>query len=96
MDAKSRANFINSIASGTNIPCPNCGTNNKPDCKFCISCGAELTLPQASSNNTPAFEQVKEPQTSVKAAKYVEPNNVFAKGLPEWSLEPPYTMVRRR
>lgn len=95
MDAKSRANFINSVASGANIPCPNCGTNNTADCKYCISCGSEITVPQVSANNTPAFEQAKEPEASVKVTKYVEPNNVFAKGLPEWSLEPPHVMVRR-
>lgn len=27
MDAKSKANFINSVAAGTNIPCPKCGDN---------------------------------------------------------------------
>ena len=39
MDAKSKANFINSVAAGTNVPCPKCGASNKADSKFCISCG---------------------------------------------------------
>ncbi len=65
MDAKSRANFINSVASGENV------------------------------NNASAFESMKEPKTSIKVTKYVEPNNVFAQGLPEWSIEPPQIMVRR-
>ena len=28
MDAKSKANFINSVAAGTTVLCPNCGTRN--------------------------------------------------------------------
>lgn len=94
MDAKSRANFINSVASGANVPCPKCGTSNKSDSKFCFSCGAEITVPQETQNNTPAFEPAKE-TTPAKAVKYMEPNNVFAQGLPNWSIEPPQVMVRR-
>lgn len=93
MDAKSRANFINSVAAGTEISCPKCGARNESDSKFCIDCGAEITVPQA--NDTPAFEQAKEAAAPAKAPKYVEPNNVFAEGLPEWSIEPPQVMVRR-
>lgn len=93
MDAKSRANFINSVASGTNVPCPKCGTNNKPDSKFCISCGAEITVAQEAKNNAPAFAPAQE--APVKEVKYVEPNNAFAQGLPNWSIEPPQVMVRR-
>lgn len=94
MDAKSRADFINSVASGINVPCPKCGTNNKPDSKFCISCGAEIAVPQKAGNNTPAFETTKE-ATTAKTKKYVEPNNAFAQGLPDWSIEPPQVIVRR-
>lgn len=94
MDAKSRANFINSVASGTNVPCPKCGTNNKSDSKFCISCGAEITVPQKAQNSAPAFAPAQE--APAKAVKYVEPNNVFAQGLPNWSIEPPQVMIRRR
>ena len=93
MDAKSRANFINSVASGANIPCPKCGTSNKSDSKFCISCGAEIAVPQEAQNNAPAFEPANE--APAKVVKYVEPSNVFAQGLPNWSIEPPQVMVRR-
>ncbi len=93
MDAKSRANFINSVASGTNIPCPKCGKSNKSDSKFCISCGAEITVPQETQNSAHAFEPAKE--APAKPVKYVEPKNVFAQGLPNWSIEPPQIMVRR-
>lgn len=95
MDAKSRADFINSVASGTNVPCPKCGTSNKPDNKFCISCGAEITVPRETQNNAPAFEPAKEAVAPAKVVKYVEPNNIFAQGLPSWSIEPPQVMVRR-
>ena len=47
MDAKSRANFINSVASGANIPCPKCGTSNKPDSQFCGSCGEKFKKEQS-------------------------------------------------
>ena len=91
MDAKSKANFINSVAAGTNIPCPKCGARNKADSKFCISCGEEIVVPQA--NNAPAFAPAKE--TPAKVAKYVAPSSAFAEGLPAWSIEPPQVMVRR-
>lgn len=96
MDAKSKANFINSVAAGNTIPCPKCGTANEVDNKFCISCGAEIEIPQ-ESDTVPAFEQSKEPLTPTEIKdKYDEPYAVFAQGLPEWSVEPPQVMVRRR
>ncbi len=68
MDAKTKANFINSVAAGQVIPCPNCGTANKPDSNFCVACGTRLhqkpadpsTKPVASvfEPATPAFEAV--------------------------------------
>ena len=42
MDAKSKANFINSVAAGTNIPCPKCGASNKADSKFCVPVAKKL------------------------------------------------------
>lgn len=93
MNVKSKADFINSVASGISVPCPKCGTNNKPDSKSCISCGAEITASKEAQNNAPAFEPVKE--AFAKNVKYVEPNNVFAQGLPEWNIEPPQMMIRR-
>ena len=99
MDAKSRANFINSVVSGTkdaNIICPECETIHTPDCKFCIICGADLSVPPKVQKDTPAFEPAKEVITPAVTVKYVEPNNVFAQGLPDWSIEPPQVMVRRR
>lgn len=94
MDAKSKANFINSVASGEIIPCPGCGTSNKADSEFCVSCGAKITAPTEAPNNVPAFEPAKE--TVAEAVASSQPVDVFAQGLPEWSLEPPQVMVRRR
>ncbi len=120
MDAKSRANFINSVADGSLVPCPNCGSANKPEAKFCVTCGSAMAAPKAADNtpafgpatdksNTPAFAPASAPADNNAAAApafapapaapvstYVEPASVFAEGLPEWSLEPPQVMVRRR
>ena len=94
MDAKRKANFINSVAAGTNVPCPKCGASNKADSKFCISCGEEIVAPKA--DNAPAFAPAKEePFAPAKVKKYVEPQSAFADGLPAWSIEPPQVMVRR-
>lgn len=75
MDAKSKANFINSIAEQA----------------------AETTTSNDAPAFAPAVETAVEPAEAVKtvAVKYVEPQNVFAQGLPEWSIEPPQVMVRR-
>ncbi len=96
MDAKSKANFINSVASGANVPCPKCGASNKADRKFCVSCGAEITASQTTANDTPAFASTQEAIAPAKTSRYVESNNVFAQGLPAWNIEPPQVMVRRR
>lgn len=103
MDAKSKANFINSVAAGQTIPCPNCGTANEPDSKHCISCGAELSPPAAAS--APAFAQISEEpqqqprqepqQKTEKPSRNTEPTPVFADGLPSWDIVPPQVMVRR-
>lgn len=94
MDAKSKAEFINSVASGKIIPCPKCGTSNNTGSKFCISCGEDLSSSNEKKSNTPAFAPAKE--TPAKKYKYTEPDNLFAKGLPAWSIEPPQLPVRRR
>ncbi len=50
MDAKSNASFINSVASGQKIPCPNCNTLNDIDSLFCATCGTKLGLTCPSCN----------------------------------------------
>lgn len=132
MDAKSKANFINSVAGGNGIPCPNCGRLNNPNGKFCVACGTQLKAvqtseqseapfpPAAEADDTPAstdkkpsepaFEQVLDSaeQKAEKAAfkpepskpsdnhEAAEPKSAFALGLPDWNIEPPQVMVRRR
>lgn len=170
MDAKSKANFINSVAGGQGIPCPNCNTLNEADSKFCIACGTPLiqkkpenvvpfataepvqeptpTSAAASSQEptpTPAVapsqekepvpaaepsqqpfptaepsqqqpfaaaepsrppvrprpvqsrtKQAEQPKSAAPTEKYVEPESVFAEGLPSWDIEPPQVVVRRK
>lgn len=95
MDAKSKAEFINSVASGDTVVCPKCSAANKPEYKFCIICGAEMTPVSGGSEKKPAFKQSVDTSSQEKS-KYEEPETVFAKGLPDWSIEPPLVMVRRR
>ena len=83
MDAKSKANFINAVASGDIIPCRECGTRNKSDSKFCISCGRELS-PAAAQSSTAAFaavtEETKPSDTAVAsvAQNNTSPTSAFA------------------
>lgn len=42
MDAKSRANFINSVAGDQKVPCPKCNTLNDAKSRFCIICGTPI------------------------------------------------------
>ena len=158
MDAKSKANFINSVAGGQGIPCPNCNTLNEADSKFCIACGTPLTqkkpenvvpfataepvqeptptpaaAPSQEKEPVPAAEpsqqpfptaepsqqqpfaaaepsrppvrprpvqsrtkQAEQPKSAAPTEKYVEPESVFAEGLPCWDIEPPQVVVRRK
>ena len=94
MDAKSKANFINSVATGSSIVCPECSAENKSDVSFCASCGAQLVKRKEAKISAPAFKPHTE-DVATATTKYVEPNSVFAEGLPSWNLEPPQVMVRR-
>lgn len=143
MDARSKANFINSVAGGQGIPCPNCNTLNEADSKFCIACGTQLvqkksenTMPFAAAEPvqepipTPVAEpdqekeatpastlsrqpfptaepvqprpvqsrqkQAEQPKSAAPTVKYIEPESVFAEGLPSWDIEPPQVVVRRK
>ena len=78
MNARSKADFINSVAGGM-IPCPNCQKLNEPDSKFCEACGTRLLKPEEPKPaETPAFEPVKKAEPSVAPAfepvKKVEPS----------------------
>lgn len=97
MDAKSKAQFINSVAAGKNVVCPKCGTVNLLENKFCIACGAEIAVSfnRTSKASAVPVVSVKENKAPMDVAHYEEPNSVFAQGLPEWSVEPPQIRVRR-
>ena len=95
MNARSKADFINSVAGGM-IPCPNCQKLNEPDSKFCEACGTRLVKPEETKPEaTPAFEPVKKTEIKQEVV-YHEPESVFAKGLPDWDMVPPQVMVRRK
>ena len=41
-------------------------------------------------------KQVPETKQEIPYGAYVEPKSVFAEGLPEWTIEPPQVVVRRK
>ncbi|MCI9077898.1 MAG: zinc ribbon domain-containing protein [Lachnospiraceae bacterium] len=105
MDAKSRADFINSTAAGQIKVCPICQSGNNPDAAFCSVCGRELKEPDTNNQDILPFTNVDEeiaatqediPYIKPAIKNYHEPDNIFAKGLPEWSIEPPNLLVRRK
>ena len=134
MDARSKASFVNAVADGQLLVCPNCQFGNPLDSRFCIKCGHQLkenkpvdTAPAFASveetpavsqspafasveetpavSQAPAFASVEEKAAKTKAPAFAsvpvvqeeeEPKSAFAQGLPEWSLEPPMMVVRRK
>lgn len=85
MNAKMKADFINSVAAGKMIPCPKCDSANTPGSKCCAVCGASLV------SKGVAFDSVDEQVTET-----VQEVPVFAEGLPDWDIVPPQIMVKRR
>ena len=105
MDAKMRANFINSVAGVKKITCPSCNTLNDADSKFCMTCGSKLEFLGSANENVTVNNRIKNDQNEKKPAfKPVEPaveeseetQSAFAQGLPSWDIVPPQIMVRRR
>lgn len=72
MDAKSKANFINSVAAGQSVPCPKCGRENKAGSKFCVSCGTPLAA-AAPADNAPVSKPASEPAKPAEPAKAEKP-----------------------
>lgn len=98
MDAKSKADFINSVAAGQKAPCPKCGAANDAGSKFCAYCGSAMSAAKPAfspSEPKPEFPP-SEPTQNVSAAEIEETSAIFAEGLPGWSIEPPMVVVRRR
>lgn len=99
MDAKSRANFINSVADGKVRVCQKCQLPNEPNSIFCASCGQKLQEETKKQDASPfaTVEATKKEKILIETQKsYSESDSVFAKGLPEWSIEPPQIMIRRK
>lgn len=46
------------------ITCPNCGTANEPNSRFCMECGADLSALTSSSKDQPAVEPAPPPTPS--------------------------------
>ncbi|MBR5307803.1 MAG: zinc ribbon domain-containing protein [Clostridia bacterium] len=58
MNARSKAEFINSVVAGETIVCKQCGTANESDSKFCSTCGSKI---EAASDSAPAKESAFTP-----------------------------------
>ena len=97
MDAKSKANFINSVASGQKVPCPVCNALNEPDSLFCFSCGTKLEK-KASTNETLPFRTAAPVQQSAPIqqsapVQKAAPKQVFQIASPVLIEEPEETSV---
>lgn len=102
MDAKSKSDFIKQV-NQDRIYCTACGESNPANRKVCFQCGAPLKNGDAPAQDAfDSFPEIDEtPAASANkpaepVSTYVEPPKAFAEGLPEWSIEPPQVMVRRR
>lgn len=58
MDAKSKAQFINSVTGGQKKTCSTCGAVNDLDAKFCYECGTSFEN-SVSAEEEPAVEPVE-------------------------------------
>ena len=68
MDAKSKANFINSVAGARKIPCPNCNTLNDADSMFCAICGTKIgSETEAANINIKASRAINDNQASASS-----------------------------
>ncbi len=100
MSAKKRAAFINAVAEKKSIPCPSCNSANEPESRFCCVCGAQLPAPSSSADSSLSLSKTNEAAFgSINSSLQVSeqtPKGIFAEGMPEWNLEPPQVVVRRR
>lgn len=72
MTVKAKVDFINAVANGSKIPCPECESENKPEARFCTICGTALVKPEVKGNKPDSTTVAKEAPQSV-AAKSVQP-----------------------
>ena len=98
MDAKSRADFINSVAGGQKKTCPDCGALNDSDSVFCFSCGTKLEIAENVNADTDETAQSGSELQLASAVPAEEPeeDSAFAQGLPDWDMVPPQVVVRRK
>lgn len=69
MDTNKNADFINSVASGERIPCPQCGSPNRPNGKFCVYCGSTLNFQnEAQAEPTQTTTKPTQSNTPLKDA----------------------------
>ena len=100
MDAKQRAQFINAQSSPSEPAikiCSNCGAEVRG--KFCTKCGTKYEAPKPAVKEEPAynpFAEMKEEPVTNPFAEVKEEQSALAKGLPEWNIEPPQVVVRRK
>ena len=63
MDAKSRADFLNSLASGETVECPNCGAVVASGKKFCRSCGYNFAQVGNTASESPTPTRIAKPNS---------------------------------
>lgn len=92
---ETNSNNVNSAINGNIIFCPKCGVKGNASYAYCQICGERLDLAKSNGLNDSSR---RENSNIGQVNNEVENNNAlaFAQGLPEWSLEPPQIMVRRR
>lgn len=84
MDAKIRANFINSVASGQKVPCPSCNALNNAGSTYCMTCGSKLDPAnrsdnlESTNNNSDAMKKdIVETASDVKKENVNEKKQAF-------------------
>lgn len=97
MDAKTKANFINSVSAGATT-CPVCGSTNESGAAHCDICGAALHTPLFGSSSAPAFASIEKngSNSAQENSVYAQSDSVFADGLPSWDVVPPQILVSRK
>lgn len=65
MTVKAKVDFINAVANGSKIPCSECGSENKPEARFCTICGNALVTPVVSEKKSVNPAVVKEEPAAV-------------------------------
>ena len=94
MDPKSKAKFINSLASDKVV-----SSGNVTPAFETITDDSSLPNEKVEKYKDRLHRRkLKRPKSRIDGniEKYKEPESVFADGLPSWDILPPQIMVRRR